>query len=99
MGVLNFSKQIRHDASPIWFLRSMRHSTLLSWLQNGQLKTVASFSWPLFGGGFAADFRFPIAPHEVPTTTQRQLEPSSSLDSQDERLAYQNNTQQRVATK
>jgi hypothetical protein len=67
----------------------MRHSTLLSWLQNGQLKTVASFSWPLFGGGFAADFRFPIAPHEVPTPTQRQLEPRSSLDSQEERLAHQ----------
>ena len=77
----------------------MRHSTLLSWLQNGQLKTVASFSWPLFGGGFAADFRFPIAPHAVPTPTQRHLEPRSSLDSQEERLAHQNNTQQRVATK
>jgi hypothetical protein len=38
----------------------MRHSTLLSWLQKGQLKTVASFSWLFLGGGLAADFLFPI---------------------------------------
>jgi hypothetical protein len=81
MGVLNFSRQIRHDASPIWFFRSMRHSTLLSWLQNGQLNTVASFSWPRLGAGFAALVRFPIAskPRKAQTHTSKQLNPRSSL--------------------
>lgn len=32
MGVLNFSKQIRHDASPIWFLRSLLDNNALALL-------------------------------------------------------------------
>jgi hypothetical protein len=77
MGVLNFSRQIRHDASPIWFFRSMRHSTLLSWLQNGQPNTVASFSWPRLGAGFAALFRFPIAskPRKAQTHISQATQP------------------------
>ena len=39
----------------------MRHSTLFSWLQKGQLKTVESFSIFFLGAGLAEDFRFPMA--------------------------------------
>lgn len=48
----------------------IRHSTLLSWLQNGQLNTVASFSWPRRGAGLAALLRFPIFSHPLATTAQ-----------------------------
>jgi len=39
---------------------SIRHSTLLPWLQNGQEKTVSSLSIRFLGGGLAADFLFPM---------------------------------------
>lgn len=39
----------------------MRHSTLVPWLQKGQLKTVSSLSILFFGGGFDFDFLFPMA--------------------------------------
>jgi hypothetical protein len=39
----------------------MRHSTLVPWLQKGQLKTVSSLSIRFLGGGFAFDFLFPIS--------------------------------------
>ncbi|KAM1455723.1 hypothetical protein ACFX13_004997 [Malus domestica] len=39
----------------------MRHSTLVPWLQKGQLKMVSSLSFRFLGGGFADDFLFPIA--------------------------------------
>lgn len=39
----------------------MRHSTLVPWLQKGQLNTVSSLSIRFLGGGFALDFLFPIA--------------------------------------
>jgi len=38
----------------------MRHSTLVPWLQKGQLKTVSSLSIRFFGGAFALDFLLPI---------------------------------------
>lgn len=38
----------------------MRHSTLLPWLQKGQLKTVSSLSIRFFVAGLALDFLFPI---------------------------------------
>uniref|UniRef100_A0A2P2Q388 Uncharacterized protein n=1 Tax=Rhizophora mucronata TaxID=61149 RepID=A0A2P2Q388_RHIMU len=59
--VLKFSWHILHVASPIKFFISMRHSTLVPWLQKGQLKTVSSLSILFLGGGFALDFRFPIS--------------------------------------
>lgn len=37
MGVLNFSKQIRHDASPIWFLRSLLDNNALALLYGTQV--------------------------------------------------------------
>jgi len=58
--VLKLSWHILHEASPIRSFRSMRHSTLLSWLQKGQLKTVLSFSCFFFDSGFFAAFLFPI---------------------------------------
>lgn len=39
----------------------MRHSTLVPWLQKGQLNTVSSLSIRFLGAGFALDFLFPIA--------------------------------------
>lgn len=38
----------------------MRHSTLVPWLQKGQLKTVSSLSIRFLGAGFALDFLFPM---------------------------------------
>jgi len=58
--VLKLSWHILQEASPIRSFRSMRHSTLLSWLQKGQLKTVLSFSCFFFDSGFFDDFLFPI---------------------------------------
>jgi len=58
--VLKFSWQILQEASPIKFFMSIRHSTLLPWLQNGQEKTVSSLSIRFLGGGLAADFLFPM---------------------------------------
>lgn len=43
----------------------IRHSTLVPWLQKGQLNTVSSLSILFFGGGFAVDFLFPIFPESA----------------------------------
>lgn len=45
----------------VMYLTYMRHSTLVPWLQKGQLKTVSSLSILFFGGSFDFDFLFPIA--------------------------------------
>lgn len=45
----------------------MRHSTLVPWLQKGQLNTVSSLSILFLGAGFALDFLFPIIPSLKPS--------------------------------